>query len=79
MPACENVTSNGVLGIVSFAVGGAVLFFLWSMVLGSVISTLPAPAVTPFTLVFSFLGFLLVGLGLWLIVQDRPGTKHNLT
>jgi hypothetical protein len=65
---------KGLAGIVSFSFGGMLLFLLLDTIThfdsaGLNFGGLP---------VLSLVGFLLVGLGLWLIVQDgKMETKQN--
>ncbi len=59
-------------GALSFTIGGALVFFLFSQIIQG--NGPPGEGVG----VFSFLGFLLVGLGLVMIVQDgKTENKPN--
>jgi hypothetical protein len=68
------MTSLGVAGIISFAVGGTVLlqgYYDW-------LTSLPVMVGRESVAIFSFLGFLLVGTGLWLIMKDsKTETKQT--
>ena len=59
------MTASGLGGALVFAIGGTLVFFMLFYLLtsGSYVNA------TAFT-VYSFFGFLLLGLGLWLIVND---------
>jgi predicted branched-subunit amino acid permease len=69
---------NAVKGIITFALGGLVLaitFFFTGIVMitgrsDSLFSVL-------FGFLAAFIGFLLIGLGLWALIQDAMITGHN--
>jgi hypothetical protein len=64
---------SALAGIFSFAVGGTLLSVLF-------FGALYTQGTPLFWMAFAFLGFVFVGLGLWLIVQDgKPEIKQNLS
>ncbi len=65
------MTAQGLVGVFSFATGGTLLSVLFFMAL----FTKGTPLLW---IAFAFIGFVLVGVGLWLIVQDKkPEAKQN--
>jgi hypothetical protein len=71
------MTNEGVGGAIVLAVGGTILFYsLYVFLWDSFHNVLSMPIFE--TLVYTFIGFLILGLGLWFIVQSRkPETKQN--
>jgi hypothetical protein len=73
--------SKGLLGALLLAFGGTILFLLYYIFfqLGYSHVYYPAiPSLDPVFVIFSFIGFFVFGLGLWLIVQSgKTETKYN--
>ncbi len=61
----------GLMGVFAFAVGGTILFSMLFFVLTAG-NEIQGDSVS----VFGFLGFLLLGLGIWLILRDAK-TESN--
>jgi hypothetical protein len=74
---------KGLLGVLLLAIGGTVLFMLYYIFFQMGYSQVyfPAyPSLNPVLIVFSFLGFLVFGLGLLLIVQGgKTETKQPIS
>ena len=69
-------------GLLSFALGGTMLIFVfYNMILHPQLMGYDQSVVLSWIAqdaLFGFIGFLLVGLGLWLIIRDaRRETKQN--
>ncbi len=61
----------GLMGVFAFAIGGTILFSMLFFVL-TASNEIQGDSVS----VFGFLGFLLMGLGIWLILRDTK-TESN--
>lgn len=62
-------TNHGFLGAFVFAIGATMILFIAMIGFGGIINE-QNPVIPPFILL-AFLGFLLIGLGLWLIRGKR--------
>ena len=62
------MVKKGIAGIVSFAFGGTILFIL----LDAMLNLYADYFLLPFQVL---IGFLLIGLGLWLIIKDETSPK----
>jgi hypothetical protein len=64
-------SDHGIIGCFLFAVGATMVLFIAMVFLGAVFHGSDQNSIIPPTAVFCFLGFLLVGIGLWLIQGKR--------
>jgi hypothetical protein len=62
-------SSNGLVGAIVFAIGATIILFVAIVGFGAIINS-QNPIIPPFV-IFAFFGFLLVGIGLWLIQGRR--------
>ena len=68
-------SDNGLLGVLLFGLGATMVFLCFAATQTFDKYT----PVRPDLIIVSFIGFIMVGLGLWLIVQSgKPETKQNL-
>ena len=71
------MANEGLGGAFLFAVGGTILFAMLFLYFYSLNYRSQTFSIEPY-LIFSFFGFLILGLGLWLIAKDRkPETKQS--
>jgi hypothetical protein len=68
-------SNSGVAGAFVFAIGATIILFIAIVSFGA-INNNQNPIIPPFIFI-AFLGFLLVGLGLHLIVQAKSETKQT--
>jgi ABC-type Mn2+/Zn2+ transport system permease subunit len=72
---------KGLLGALLLAIGGTILFLLYYVFFQMGYSHVyypGIPAIDPVLIIFSFLGFFVFGIGLWLIVQSgKAETRQN--
>jgi hypothetical protein len=71
------MTNEGAVGALILAVGGTILFYsLYVLLWDAFHNSLSMPLLA--ILFLSFIGFLILGVGLWYIVQSgKPETKQN--
>jgi lipopolysaccharide export LptBFGC system permease protein LptF len=63
--------NHGIIGSFLFAVGATMVLFISMVILGAMFHGSDQNPIIPPTIVFCFIGFLLVGVGLWLIQGKR--------